>query len=141
MHVLLGYHGTNAQFTKFDARFSGTGGLVNAEYGEVYFFSKSAEIALDYAHCAVLKNGGIPTVMEARLTLSHPLVFDFAKDARSVLNIDEDSLDDDVLVQDELINLARQLGHDGLLFTNFNDGGKELITQYAVFTPTQIEIL
>lgn len=141
MPIFSGYHGTNAQFSTFEPEYSGTAGLANAEYGEAYFFTDSQKVAADYARAVVKQKGGTPVVMEVLIGLSNPMSFDFERDDRTCLNIEESSLGDDILVQEELIHRAREAGCDGLIATNFDDGGAEKITQYVVFRPSQIEIV
>jgi hypothetical protein len=136
--VASGFHGTSGRFQSFSAAFSGTAGLPGAEYGEAFFFSDSMQVAEDYAHIAESRRTGKPSILSARITFANPLSFDFERDCRAHLNIDESSRDDEILVQEELINLARQAGHDGLIITNFNDGGEGSFTQYVAFSPEQI---
>lgn len=140
MPARIVYHGTNTQFDAFDSSYSGTAGLDGAEYGEAYFFTDSQTVAEDYARSVAERNGGEPVVMTARVTLLNPLVFDFETDSRDHLNIEAGSRDDDILVQEELMQIARQTGNDGLITMNFDDGGEERITQYVAFSPDQIEI-
>jgi hypothetical protein len=139
--VTIAFHGTNAQFEVFSPERSGTGGLGNAEYGEAYFFTDNRDVAGEYARAVAAQNGGLPVILTAQIYLSNPLVFDFGCDDRSVLNIDDDSLGDDALVQEELIALAREGGHDGLIGINFNDGGDGLITQYVAFKNNQVRMV
>lgn len=121
----LFFHGSNAALTQFDPARVGTAHNTPDDEGPMFFFTSDRKTAEWYARSATKNFGGSPHVMEVHLKLINPLVEDFQEQGIELLFED--------------VQKARDLGHDGLITLNYDDGG--IIDQFIAFDPKAIEVV
>lgn len=145
---LVVYHGTNADFTEFDA--SRLGSRDAGFYGAGFYFTPDQVDAEAYADTAVEDSGeGESTVFETYVSLQNPFIWDMSYDgegadatraALAEMGIKRESTrgDSNALGNPDerrKFNKAIQdLGHDGVIVRD-EDGIREIVA----FDPTQIK--
>jgi hypothetical protein len=108
------YHGSCREIRAFSPlRWQGVGGI--------YLTADRAD-AEDYARCACIEDGDVPTVMTAYLRMTNPATL--AGTASQELTTD-------------LIAGLKARGHDGVVGTN----NKGEVYEYVAFDPDQVEIV
>lgn len=139
------YHGTNQDFTRYDGIRTGERNI-DLDVGDAFFFTDSPSVASDYAMAAIedrYRIQGGENVQAVYLAMKNPLVWDFIKDETDQLpgdiDIDADSLSDEVLIVSELVRHAKENGYDGLITLNHDDGGPKRMNQWIAFRPEQIK--
>ena len=119
---LVVYHGTGGDFSKFQADLTGSRHR-DLEVGGAFYFSDDKETANWYAESAGRQAKGGANVMPVYLRMTNPLVVEYG------------GADSQYLYED--IQKAKDLGHDGVLARNIDDGG--VSTHFIAFDRSQIK--
>ena len=116
------YHGRTGDFSVFRGDLTGSRHRDN-EVGDAFYFTDDIKTANWYAKSAGRQTKGGANVMPVYLRMVNPLVVDY--DGEGAEYLDED------------IEKAKQLGHDGVIARNINDG--RVSDHFIVFHPSQIK--
>lgn len=116
------YHGTAKNFSEFDPKFNGKH-TIDSQTNTGHYFSDEPEMANVYAEME--KNGA--NIMPVHLKMENPNIIDLNRTSIPIFRTD-------------LINKAKELGHDSILFKNALDKGSGPLGADIplVFEPSQI---
>lgn len=131
---LVVYHGTGNNFSAFDL-----------DHQDGLYFSDSSVIAHEYASRF---DDSAPNIIAAYLSMQNPLNVDYRKHLASLYSEDQEVSDEDLRgefaseVVGEIIDMARERGHDGVILRGIRDGWRNnspLANTYVVFRPEQVK--
>lgn len=133
---LVVYHGTNADFKKFDLSKSGSRFAEHKTDGAMWF-SESPDEANGYVDSVA---GG--NVMPCYLKMENPAVVDAAKTVQADLYVKlpgGKKVYEIRYIKKRVVQYAKEDGHDGVIFLNGYDNVPSIGALFAVFKASQIK--